>query len=151
MDTDKLRQRGIDTAGHCRPVRVADLTGSLFFAATGTFNEAFAHLGETHALILSIRGVPLLDTSGLQVVAALRVRLAHGGGTLMLSGAHDSVRNMLERGGLLDAIGRDNVFWSADQAIVAAEKQTCRQCEAERSAGNGQPSSADAPPVPATV
>jgi SulP family sulfate permease len=132
VDPDRLRQRGIATEGRCRHVQVAYLTGPLFFAASGAFNEAFAHLGQTHALILSMRGVPLLDTSGLQVMAALHERISHGHGRLMLAGAHDQVLHMLERGGLLDAIGRENVFWSADQAIVAAEKRPCRYCEVEQ-------------------
>jgi SulP family sulfate permease len=131
VDPARLRQRGIATEGACRHVQVAYLTGPLFFAAAGAFNEAFAHLGEAHALILSMRGVPLLDTSGLQVMATLHERLSHAHGRLMLAGAHDQVLHMLERGGLLDAIGRENVFWSADQAIVAAERQPCRYCEAE--------------------
>ena len=50
----------------------------------------------------------------------------------MLAGAHDSVKAMLERGGLLDEIGGENVFWSADQAIVAAEQRGCKHCAAER-------------------
>ena len=50
----------------------------------------------------------------------------------MLSGAHDQVQRMLGRGGLLEAIGEENVFWSADQAIVAAERRLCRHCEAEK-------------------
>jgi sulfate permease, SulP family len=128
VDPEKLRLRGIPAAGDCRHVRVAYLTGPLFFAATGTFNEAFAHLGGTHALILSMRGVPLLDTSGLQVIVALQERLHHAGGTLMISGAHNGVLRMLERGGLLAAIGPENVFWSADQAIVAAEQRGCAFC-----------------------
>jgi SulP family sulfate permease len=128
VDPDKLRQRGIANAGECRHVRVAYLTGPLFFAATGHFNEAFAHLGGTHALILSMRGVPLLDTSGLQAIVALHERLTHLGGTLMVSGVHNGVLRMLERGGLLDALGPENVFWSADQAIVAAEQRGCAFC-----------------------
>lgn len=144
VDVAKLRQRGIATAGRCRHVHVAYLTGPLFFAATGTFNEAFAHMGETHALILSMRGVPLLDTSGLQVMQTLHARVRRAGGTLMVAGAHDNVRRMLERGGLLDAIGAENVFWSADQAIVAAEQPPCRHCQANGSA-------APAGPVPAAV
>lgn len=28
---------------------------------------------------------------------------------------------MLERGGLVEAVGQQNIFWSADQAIVAAD------------------------------
>ena len=111
-------------------MRVAYLTGPLFFAATGHFNEAFAHLGGTHALILSMRGVPLLDTSGLQVLAALHERLQHSGGTLMIAGAHGNVLRMLRRGGLLAALGTENVFWSSDQAIVAAEARGCGFCEA---------------------
>ncbi len=36
VDAEKLRQRGIETAGKCQHVRVAFLTGPLFFAATGS-------------------------------------------------------------------------------------------------------------------
>jgi SulP family sulfate permease len=130
VDIDKLRQRGIDTAGHCRHVRVAYITGPLFFAATGNFNEAFTRLEDTHALILSMRGVPLIDTSGLQTMLALQEKLAHKGGTVMVAGAHDNVRRMMERGGVAAVIGEENFFWSADQAIVAAGKRPCRYCEA---------------------
>lgn len=67
-----------------------------------------------------MRGVPLLDVTGLQVISHLHERLAKTGGTLMLAGVHDNVRRMLERGGLVAEIGEANFFWSADQAIVAA-------------------------------
>jgi SulP family sulfate permease len=128
VDPQKLRQRGIENAGRCRHVRVAYITGPLFFAAAGNFNEAFAKLGDTHALILSMRGVPLIDTSGLQAMLALNERLKHRGATLILAGVHDDVKRMMERGGLAAAIGVDNIFWSADQAIVAAEERGCRYC-----------------------
>ncbi|MBM4423554.1 MAG: SulP family inorganic anion transporter [Chloroflexi bacterium] len=132
VDPEKLRQRGIENAGRCRHVRVAYVTGPLFFAATGNFNEAFARLEDTHALILSMRGVPLIDTSGMQAMLALCERLKHRGATLMLAGVHDDVRRMMERGGLAESIGAENFFWSADQAIVAAEKNRCSFC------GNGR-------------
>jgi SulP family sulfate permease len=131
VDVERLRQRGIVTAGRCRHVQVAYLSGPLFFAATGVFTEALAHLGDTHALILSMRGVPLIDTSGMQVLMELQEKLAHHGGSLMVSGANEPVKRMLERGGLVAAIGPDRLFWSADQAIVAAEQLDCRHCAAE--------------------
>jgi len=133
VDPQKLRERGIENAGHCRHVRVPYLTGPLFFAATGNFNEAFARLGDTHALILSMRGVPLIDTSGLQALAALLEKLKHAGATLMLAGAQPSVLEMLERGGLAQTIGTGNIFWSADQAIVEAERRGCAHCKADLS------------------
>ncbi|MEO8356763.1 MAG: SulP family inorganic anion transporter [Chloroflexota bacterium] len=128
VDADKLRQRGIETEGKCRHVRVAFLTGPLFFAATGQFNEAFANLGETHALILSMRGVSLVDTAGIEAIHRLHERLHKQGGTLMFAGVHDNARNMMERGGLVKVIGEENFFWSSDQAIVEAEHRGCTFC-----------------------
>ena len=128
VDNDRLKQRGIETAGKCQHVRVAFLTGPLFFAATGQFNEAFANLGDTHALILSMRGVPLIDTAGIETIQRLQERLHAQGGTLMCAGIHDNARTMMERGGLVRAIGEENFFWSSDQAIVEAEKRRCKFC-----------------------
>jgi SulP family sulfate permease len=137
VDPDKLRKRGIENAGNCSHVRVAYLTGPLFFAATSNFNEAFARLSNTHALVLSMRGVPLIDTSGLQAMLALLHKLRAQGVILSIAAVHDGVRVMMERGGLIDAIGSENVFWSADQAIVALEQRGCSYCAAETAKSGG--------------
>jgi SulP family sulfate permease len=129
VDTERLKQRGIETSGECQHVRVAFLTGPLFFAATGQFNEAFANLKETHALILSMRGVSLIDTAGVEAIHHLYERLHKQGGTLMFAGVHDNARNFMERGGLVEMIGEENFFWSSDQAIVEAEKRGCPFCK----------------------
>jgi SulP family sulfate permease len=104
-------------------VRVAYLTGPLFFAATNNFNETFARLEDTHVLVLSMRAVPLIDVSGLEVLSALHDRMAAGGRVLLLSGLQPDVQRQMERGGLLETIGPENVFWSADLAIQAAEQR----------------------------
>jgi SulP family sulfate permease len=132
VDVERLKQKGIETAGNCRHVRVAFLTGPLFFAATGQFNESFSNLGDTHALILSMRGVSLIDTAGLEAVHRLHERLHKQGGTLMFAGVHDNARNMIERGGLAQTIGEENFFWSSDQAIIEAEKRGCQFCSDEK-------------------
>jgi sulfate permease, SulP family len=134
VDPEKLRKRGIENAGTCRHVRVAYLTGPLFFAATSNFNEAFARFERTHALILSMRGVPLIDTSGLQAMTALFYKLNKQGITLSVAAAHDDVLRMMERGGLISMIGSENFFWSSDQAIVALENRSCRYCANEKPA-----------------
>ncbi len=130
VDPGKLRSRGIENAGHCKHVRVAYLTGPLFFAATGNFNEAFARLNDTHALILSMRGVPLIDTSGIQAMNTLHHTLKKSGIQLMLASMQPGVQQMMVRGGLEEEIGQENIFWSADQAIVEAEKRGCVYCGA---------------------
>lgn len=128
IDIERLKQRGIETEGKCKHVRVAFLTGPLFFAATGQFNEAFSNLKETHALILSMRGVSLIDTAGLEAIHKLYERIHKQGGALMFAGIHDNARRMMERGGLVELIGAENFFWSSDQAIVEAEKRGCKFC-----------------------
>jgi SulP family sulfate permease len=130
VDPERLRQRGIQLAGTCPHVSVAFVTGPLFFAATGAFNEAFVGLKQTHALILSMRGVPLVDTAGIEAIRRLHERLHAQGGRLMFAGVHNNVRAMLERGGLLDELGEQSFFWSSDQAILAAEQEPCGFCQA---------------------
>ncbi len=128
VDIERLKQRGIETEGKCNHVRVAFLTVPLFFAATGQFNEAFANLGDTHALILSMRGVSLVDTAGVEALHKLHEKLHKQGGTLMFAGIHDNAKQMLERGGLVQTVGEENFFWSSDQAIVEAERRGCQFC-----------------------
>jgi SulP family sulfate permease len=128
IDPSKMRERGFEIDENCQHVQVAYLTGPLFFAATGNFNEAFAELSETHALILSMRAVPLIDTSGLEALLRLNQKIQAQGGTLMLAGVHDNVRKMMERAGLVDALHADRFFWSSDQAIMAAQKNACLHC-----------------------
>jgi SulP family sulfate permease len=132
VDIERLKQRGIETEGKCKHVRVAFLTGPLFFAATGQFNEAFSELKDTHALILSMRGVSLVDTAGLEAIHRLHENLHKRGGMLMFAGVHDNARNMMERGGLVKIIGEENFFWSSDQAIVEAEKRNCKYCKNDK-------------------
>lgn len=134
VDPAKLREKGIENAGRCGHVQVAFLTGPLFFAATGHFNEAFAPLRDTHALILSMRGVPHIDMSGLEAVKRLHEQLERQGTILMFAGVHRNAMRMMERAGLVDEIGAENFFWSSDQAIVEAERRGCPLCAAELNA-----------------
>jgi hypothetical protein len=52
----------------------------------------------------------------------------------MFAGVHRNAMRMMERAGLVDEIGRENFFWSSDQAIVEAERRGCPLCAAEVSA-----------------
>ena len=131
VDVARMRTRGMDIKSDCTNIRVAYLTGPLFFAATNTFNEAFAHEEGVDFLILSMRGVPLIDLSGIETVTELADRLHAQGKTLMLAGVHPKVLYMLERAGVDEHIGKDNFFWSADRAILVAEQRYLHLSHAE--------------------
>ncbi len=49
----------------------------------------------------------------------------------MFAGVHDNAYNMMKRGGFVEIIGKENFFWSSDQAIVEAEKRGCKFCPQE--------------------
>ncbi|HXF64730.1 MAG TPA: SulP family inorganic anion transporter [Caldilineaceae bacterium] len=123
VDVEKMRERGMPVETNCGAIRVAYLTGPLFFAATSNFNEAFAHEEDVQVLILSMRAVPTIDISGLEALASLHEQLAHAGKVLMLTGVQPNVMRMIERAGLDEQIGRENFFWSADRAILVAEQR----------------------------
>jgi SulP family sulfate permease len=129
VDSEKLKSRGINISQKCPHIRVAYLTGPIFFAASGIFNEAFSQLRDMQTLILSMRAVPLLDTSGLEVIQRLQDKIKQRGGQLMLAGVHENVRAMMQRSGLEDSIGVENFFWSSEQAILAADKLECSICK----------------------
>lgn len=123
VDVERMRERGIGVRTDCKAIRVAYLTGPLFFAATSNFNEAFAREEDAQVLILSMRAVPLIDISGIESLHSLNETLRHSGKALMLAGVQPSVMRYLERGGLDEEIGKENFFWSSDRAILAAEER----------------------------
>jgi SulP family sulfate permease len=123
VDAERMRLRGIDIKTDAKNIRVAYLTGPLFFAATNTFNEAFAHEEDVDYLILSMRAVPLIDLSGIEALTSLAETLHAQGKTLMLAGVNPKVMYMLQRAGADLLIGKDNFFWSADRAILVAEQR----------------------------
>lgn len=123
VDVARMRERGIDVRTDCRAIRVAYLTGPLFFGATSQFNEAFAREEDAEVLILSMRAVPLIDITGVEALRSLSESLHAQGKRLMLAGTQPRVLDYLQRSGLDAEIGAENFFWSADRAILVAEQR----------------------------
>lgn len=122
VDVNMLKERGHDMSAADPEVKVAYVTGPMFFAATAAFRNAFSGDLPKHALILSMRGVPALDTSGLELIEEIYGRMRKQGGQLFMAAVQPAVKGMLDRAGLTHEIGPDHFFWSADQAIVEAHK-----------------------------
>lgn len=123
VDVARMRARGIQVRTDCKAIRVAYLSGPLFFAATSQFNEAFAREEETQVLILSMRAVPLIDISGIEALSSLAEKMTAAGKALMMTGVQPRVMHYMERAGLDHEIGKENFFWSSDRAILVAEQR----------------------------
>jgi len=123
VESDRLEEIGIHMPNVSKTIRMAYLTGSIFFAVTDKLKVQLHALGNTEVLILSMRGVPSIDLSGIQALLELREELEAEGIIVMLTSVQPKVLEDLRRGGLVDAIGEDHIFESAEYAIVHAHKE----------------------------
>ncbi len=132
LDPEKLRRRGIELHRPCEHIQVAYLIGPVFFAAIDHFHSALAKVPPSDSLVLSMRGVPLIDLSGVEALTDLANRVRAAGGTLLIVGVQERVRQMLERGGVVALLGEENFFWGADHAILALDARGCGRCTPEQ-------------------
>ncbi len=124
IDRKRLEDIGIHMPKVSKNIRMAYLTGTIFFAVTDKLQSQLAELGNTETLILSMRGVPTIDLSGIQALTELCEELENERGIdVMLTSVQPKVLAELRRGGLIDFIGEDYVFESAEYAILKAQEE----------------------------
>jgi SulP family sulfate permease len=133
VNLEKIHGNGYALERACPDIHVYYLTGPLFF---GSVSSVMDIVGETHhqyqTLVISARGVPIIDVMGIQALEHLiRKQRAHGGDVLLTS-IQPAVRRMIDRTGLIELLGAQNIYWSAVEAIVAAHNQhlagDCEHC-----------------------
>jgi SulP family sulfate permease len=100
--------------------RVIYVTGPLFFASVATFKDELALVAPSDHMILSLRGMPTIDHTGVEAIDEVIERQRHGGGDVHVAGLQPSVQATLTQAGVLDRLGRERVHWSAEQAIHAS-------------------------------
>lgn len=122
VSVEGMRKMGYELRSDAGRIHVVYVVGPLFFGTVHTFNTVVRSLDSAEDVILSLRTVPLIDTTGLTAIEELVQRLEAEGRRVYLSGLTMPVRQKLERGGVLAKLGEDRIFWSADQAIVAADR-----------------------------
>ncbi len=120
LDEGRLAEAGHTFSHPGGEIVVYTVSGPLFFAAARRLVEDIEAGDPPEAtVILSLRGVPLLDATGMEVLREIWQRQQRGGGRLLLAALQPRVHTQLERAGLLDEIGTANVFWGADRAILS--------------------------------
>lgn len=121
VDAEKMRAEGYEMQYDANHILVIYILGPLFFGTVNTFNTILEELDGNQDIILSLRSVPLLDTTGISAIENLIHQLESEGRRVYLSGLNKPVRSYLDRAGILKHLGEDHIFWSADQAIIAAD------------------------------
>ena len=97
------------------------IEGPIFFGAVKQFEYAFsaAHFNPK-TLIIRFGWVPLVDFTGLQALEDSIKNLQNKGVRVILCGANKAVENKLQKAGIFDLLGENNVFAKWEHAMGAA-------------------------------
>jgi sulfate permease, SulP family len=117
----------------CPQVTILNVEGALFFGAATKFEqEVLEHIPLIRMLIVRLGRVPVIDATGERALRTIAERCRKHKVRLMISGLQPQPAELLESTGLLDMIGRQNIFPrtgpAIDTAISQMELGTCATC-----------------------
>lgn len=108
-----------------RYTEVYEIDGPYFFGIANKFDDISRHtvnMGEQKVRIIRMRKVSFIDSTGIHNLEQLYLRLQRSGIILVLSGVNEQVFNALDKAGLVDMIGRENIRNHINGALARAEE-----------------------------
>jgi SulP family sulfate permease len=108
-----------------KEIAVYRVDGPVFFGAAERFATFLRDEPEVKHLILRMRFVPIMDTTGLVALEDIYRDLKRHSCHLILTGLQPEVEQLLDRTGLLDEIGRENCYLTTDLAVCALLPSSC--------------------------
>ena len=134
-----LKNKKVETSvvneGHdCPQIAIFNIEGPLFFGAAMTFEHTIMHAinYKPKVLLLRMGKVPFMDITGEASLASI-VKDFNKHGVVMLSGLSDQTKEILQRTGLYDSIGQENIFEHTGEAINYAlehlDRNKCLGCK----------------------
>ena len=125
-----------------RKIDLIRFEGTLFFANASYLDEQVIKFRteqpDLRYILLDAKGINDMDASGEEALALLVERIRSAGLGFAMCGIKGQVVAVMERTGLLDKIGEDNIFSDTEQAvkfIVATihtgtdlPEEGCRNC-----------------------
>jgi SulP family sulfate permease len=114
-------------------VEVYDVAGPFFFGAAEQFKDTLAAVSrKPRVLVVRMRSVPFIDSTGLNVLRDLVRRTQADGTTVIIAEIQDQPRQALQRGEFVELIGSEHIVGSLELAIamsgqIAAEKLKTRR------------------------
>ncbi|MDX9856512.1 MAG: sulfate permease [candidate division Zixibacteria bacterium] len=104
-------------------VEVFEIQGPFFFGAAERFQEIIRRIEKpVPVVILRLRDVPAIDATGLHVLRTFHQQCRRDGAVLILSGVHAQPLFALQRSGLWDEIGSDNILGNIDDSLNVARR-----------------------------
>ena len=119
---DPLRLEKLNQKYHERhaAVRVVYISGAIFFGSAGYLTRRLEEVpADMSAVILSVRGVSTVDSTGIQAFTRFVEDQKARGVAVCFAGANTAFRTAMDRGGVTALVGEDAFFWGAQEALAA--------------------------------
>jgi SulP family sulfate permease len=105
-------------------VEIYEINGPFFFGAAEHFKEQVNTVAtKPKVLIILMRNVPAIDSTGLHALTQLARRVRKDGTHLMIAEVHAQPMIALGKSYFLDELGEANIFPTVDAALEAARQQ----------------------------
>lgn len=112
-------------------ISVYEISGPLFFGAVDLLNEISAK-SYTKVLIIRMRAVPAIDVSAMRSLENLIKRCKKKEIALIFSHVNDQPYRALEKSGLVEMVGEENILPHLDDAIERAIEITAESAGEEK-------------------
>jgi SulP family sulfate permease len=117
-DIDQISTRAVPPG-----IEVYEIDGPFFFGAAEKFKDVLAEIfRKPKVLIIRMRHVPAIDSTGLNVLRDLVRRTRKDRTLVLISELHHQPLLAMRRSGLLDEIGQDNVVGTIDLALAIGQQ-----------------------------
>jgi SulP family sulfate permease len=122
----------------CPQLKMLRVEGSIYFGAVNHVAHHFDTLrqhnpGQKHLLLMS-KSINFVDMAGAELLATEARHRRAAGGRLYFYSLREPVEELLERGGYIADIGREDVFHGKHQAIAGVfarlDRSVCAKCRA---------------------
>ena len=111
-----------------KDVLVYEIDGPLFFGTVRKFELGVEQAGVSYkVLVMQLNNTFYLDAGGIQALTQLKNACDRKHITIILSGVLTQPYMLLEKTGMAEKIGRDNIFESLDAALAHAGELTARK------------------------
>lgn len=115
VDKDKLDEAAF-CEGHER-TGVVYVTGPLYFGTANKLSEKLSDISYKDSIVFSMRGVPFADLSGVMALEELCKKLKGENTAIYFASVQPKVMELFRRCEIVNEIGEENFFWSADLAL----------------------------------
>lgn len=117
VNPKRLHNKDGHIAKKYKNAEVVYIMGAVIFANTDMISNMKERFDDKSAVIFSMRGTSYMDISGAQTFLNLVQTIKDKNISVVICGVSDSVKDVMQKSGIVDYVGECNFYWSVERAL----------------------------------